>query len=149
MIILIAMLFFTSAQLAGSAQVVVTSWGVLDRTTAIVVIGLVFIIFTALGGMESVAWTDTFCTVVILAGIWMLMFRAVGAAGGVGEIHRTLAKIKPTALDPFAGGGITVGVAISWILTWGIGNFGAPQFSTRIYSARDPRRRRRAWDTRR
>ena len=136
-IILIAMLFFTSAQLAGSAQVVVTSSGV-DRTTAIVVIGLVFIIFTALGGMESVAWTDTFCTVVILAGIWMLMFRAVGAAGGVGEIHRTLAKIKPTALDPFAGGGITVGVAISWILTWGIGNFGAPQFSTRIYSARDP-----------
>ena len=136
-VILVAMLFFTSAQLAGSAQVVVTSMGV-DRTLAIVAIGLIFIIFTALGGMESVAWTDTFCTVVILVGTWMLMFKAVGAAGGVGEIHRTLAKIKPTAFDPFAGGGITLGVAISWILTWGIGNFGAPQFSTRIYSARDP-----------
>lgn len=138
-VILVAMLFFTCAQLAGSAALVTTAIPALDRTTAIVVIGLIFIVFTAVGGMEAVAWTDTFCSVVILIGVWLLMFNVVGEAGGVAEIHRKLAVVKPTALDPFAGGAITLGVALSWFFTWGLGNFGAPQFSTRIYSAKDPR----------
>ncbi len=138
-VILIAMLFFTCAQLAGSAALVTTAIPSMDRTTAIVVIGLIFIVFTAIGGMEAVAWTDTFCSVVILIGVWLLMFRVVGEAGGVAEIHRRLAVVKPTALQPFAGGAISLGVALSWFFTWGLGNFGAPQFSTRIYSAKDPR----------
>lgn len=138
-VILIAMLFFTCAQLAGSAALVTTAIPSLDRTTAIIVIGLIFIVFTAIGGMEAVAWTDTFCSVIILIGVWMLMFGVVGKAGGVAEIHRQLAVVKPTALQPFAGGAISMGVALSWFFTWGLGNFGAPQFSTRIYSARDPR----------
>lgn len=138
-IILIAMLFFTCAQLVGSAAVVTTAIPSISRTMAIVGIGLIFIFFTVMGGMEAVAWTDTFCSVVILVGVWFLMFRVVGEAGGVAEIHRRLDVVKPTALDPFAGGAISIGVAMSWFLTWGIGNFGAPQFSTRIYSAKDPR----------
>lgn len=138
-IILIAMLFFTCAQLVGSAAVITTAIPSIDRTTAIIGIGLIFILFTVMGGMEAVAWTDTFCSVIILVGVWLLMFRIVGEAGGVSEIHRRLAVVKPTALDPFAGGSISMGVAMSWFFTWGIGNFGAPQFSTRIYSAKDPR----------
>lgn len=138
-VILIAMLFFTCAQLIGSAALVTTAIPSIDRTTAIIAIGLIFILFTAMGGMEAVAWTDTFCSVIILIGIWILMFKVVGQAGGVAEIHRQLALVKPTALQPFAGGAISLGVALSWFFTWGIGNFGAPQFSTRIYSAKDPR----------
>lgn len=137
-VILIAMVFFTCAQLAGSAAVVTTAVPGIDRTTAIIAIGAIFIFFTALGGMEAVAWTDTFCSVVILIGVWVLMYVVVGEAGGVAQIHRKLAEVKPTALDPFAGGAISFGVAMSWFFTWGLGNFGAPQFSTRVYSARDP-----------
>lgn len=138
-IILVAMLFFTCAQLVGSAAVVTTAIPSIGRTEAIMGIGLIFILFTVMGGMEAVAWTDTFCSVVILIGVWFLMFKVVGEAGGVAEIHRRIAVVKPTALDPFAGGAIGIGVAMSWFFTWGIGNFGAPQFSTRIYSAKDPR----------
>lgn len=138
-VILIAMMFFTCAQLAGSAALVTTAIPSIDRTTAIIIIGLIFIVFTAIGGMEAVAWTDTFCSAVILIGVWILMFKVVGEAGGVAEIHRRLAVVKPTALQPFAGGAIGLGVALSWFFTWGLGNFGAPQFSTRIYSAKDPR----------
>jgi SSS family transporter len=116
---------------------VTTSMG-MDRTTAIIILGAIFIVFTALGGMESVAWTDTFCSVVILIGVWLLSYKAVNSAGGVVKIHQQLAQIKPSALDPFADGAIPFGVAMSWFLTWGIGNFGAPQFCTRIYSAKDP-----------
>lgn len=137
-VILVAMLFFTSAQLTGSAAVVTTSMGI-DRTTAIIVIGTIFILFTVMGGMEAVAWTDTFCSAIILIGVWLLSYNAVNEAGGVVKIHKTLAQIKPSALDPFANGAIPLGVAMSWFLTWGIGNIGAPQFSTRIYSAKDPK----------
>ncbi len=35
------------------------------------------------------------------------MYVVVGEAGGVAQIHRKLAEIKPTALDPFAGGAIS------------------------------------------
>lgn len=138
-VILVAMLFFTCAQLIGSVAIVTTAMPWMGRTAAIVIIGLIFIIFTAVGGMEAVAWTDTFCSVVIIIGVWLLMYRIVGEAGGVVEIHRQLAVVKPTALHPFAGGAIPMGVAVSWVVTWGIGNFGAPQFSTRVYSARDPK----------
>lgn len=137
-VILVAMVFFTCAQLAGSAAIVSIAMPSIDRTMAIVVIGTIFILFTALGGMEAVAWTDTFCSAVILVGVWILMYVVVGEAGGVVEIHRKLAQVKPTALDPFAGGAISLGVALSWFFTWGLGNFGAPQFSTRIYSAKSP-----------
>jgi sodium/proline symporter len=137
-IILIAMLFFTCAQLIGSAAVLTTAIPQADRTVAIVIIGFVFIAFTAIGGMEAVAWTDTLCSVVMLVGVWLLAYIVVGEAGGVAEIHRRLAVVQPTALHPFAGGSISFGIAMSWFLTWGIGNFGAPQFTTRIYAAKDP-----------
>ncbi|NLL37455.1 MAG: sodium:solute symporter family protein [Fretibacterium sp.] len=136
-VILIAMIFFTCAQLVGCAAVITTTIPAISRTAAIVGIGAIFILFTVLGGMESVAWTDTFCSVVILLGVWALMYVIVGEAGGVVEIHRKLAEVKPTALDPFAGGAIPLGVAMSWFFTWGLGNIGSPQFSTRIYAAKD------------
>lgn len=135
-LILVAMVFFTCAQLAGASAVVTTATG-LGRTPAIVIIGAVFIVFTVLGGMESVAWTDTFCSLVILVGVWILMAKVVSMAGGVVNIHRTLAQTKPGMLDPFGGGAVPLGVAISWTVTWGVGNFGAPQFITRFYAAKD------------
>ncbi|HYF84422.1 MAG TPA: sodium:solute symporter family protein [Clostridia bacterium] len=135
-VIFFAMIFFTSAQLAGSAAIITTTLGI-DRTLAIIALAAIFILFTVMGGMESVAWTDTFCTVIIFVGVYALLPKAVGAAGGIAEIHQTLAQTRPAALDPFAGGALPLGVILSWIATWGIGNFGAPQFITRFNSAKD------------
>lgn len=136
-IILVAMIFFTAAQLTGSAAVVTTAIG-MEKNLAILLCGAVFIIFTVMGGMESVAWTDVLCTFVILIGVFILAIVAVGKAGGIAQIHTTLAQTKPEFLDPFAGGKMTMGIIVSWIVTWGIGNFGAAQFITRFYSAKSP-----------
>lgn len=136
-IIFVAMLFFVSAQLVGSATVV-TSVIDVDRRLVIVLVGLIFILFTASGGMEAVAWTDTFCSAVIFAGTIALMFSAINEVGGIIELHRTLAKVRPEALDPWAGGQISIGIAISWVLTWGIGNYGSPHLVARVNSARTP-----------
>ncbi len=134
-IIFIAMLFFVSAQLVGSATVV-TSVIDVDRRLVIVLVGIIFILFTVSGGMEAVAWTDTFCSFVIFAGTIALMFSALNEVGGVVELHKTLAKVRPEALDPWAGGQISIGIAISWVLTWGIGNYGSPHIIARVNSAK-------------
>lgn len=136
-VIFVAMLFLVSAQLVGSATVV-TSVVDVDRRIVIVFVGVIFILFTASGGMEAVAWTDTFCSVIIFLGTIALMFSALKEVGGVCELHRTLAKIRPDALDPWAGGKISVGIAISWVLTWGIGNYGLPHLVARVNSAKTP-----------
>ncbi|MDL2298012.1 sodium:solute symporter family protein [Synergistaceae bacterium OttesenSCG-928-D05] len=136
-IIFVGMLFFVSAQLVGSAAIVTAAVDV-DRNIVILVIGAIFILFTVSGGMEAVAWTDTFCSAVIFLGTLILMFTALGKVGGIGNLHTTLAQVKPSALDPWAGGQISIGIAVSWILTWGIGNYGSPHIVTRINSAKTP-----------
>lgn len=136
-IIFIAMLFFLSAQLVGSATVI-TSLIDVDRKIVIVVVGLVFILFTAIGGMESVAWTDTLCSIVIFIGTLILMSNSLSAVGGIKKLHITLSEVKPSALDPWAGGEITLGIAISWVLTWGIGNYGSPHIVARVNAAKTP-----------
>ena len=136
-IILAAMIFFLSAQLTGSATVVQSVIPGLDRGVIVITVGLVFIFFTVAGGMEAVAWTDTFCAGIIFVGTIMLMFSALGMVGGIGKLHETLAEVKPSTLSPFADGAIPIAVAFSWVLTWGIGNYGAPHIITRINSAKN------------
>ena len=67
------------------------------------------------------------------------MFAILKKTGGIWNIHKILSETEPTALDPFAGGQISVGLAISWCLTWGIGNFGLPQVITKFNSCKDER----------
>lgn len=135
-VISVAMIFFVSAQLAGSTAILtaITGW---DRTISILVLALIFMLFTVTGGMNAVAWTDTFCALVIVVGVYLLLPKALGEVGGISQLTQTLASTKPSFLDPFAGGEMPLGLILSWIVTWGIGNFGAPQFITRFNSAKD------------
>lgn len=132
----VVMVFFVSAQLVGSSAVLSSITG-LNRTFAIVALGALFMIFTITGGMKAVAWTDTFCAFIIILGLLLMLPKALNLVGGAKQLHQTLAVENPSALDPFAGGKMPLGLIISWILTWGIGNFGAPQFITRFNSAKD------------
>lgn len=135
-VILIATVFFTCAQLVGASVLINVATGI-PINIAVVIVGVVFIIFTMLGGMFAVAWTDTISSAIILIGVWILMFVSLDKVGGFKQLHLTLAQTNPSALDPFAGGKMHIGIIISWILTWGIGNFGAPQFITRFYACKD------------
>lgn len=135
--IFVAMVFFLSAQLVGSATIVQSVIPSIDRGLIVIVVGTIFILFTVTGGMEAVAWTDTFCAAIIYIGTFALMFSALGEVGGFWQLHETLAVVKPSTLSPFADGAIPLAVAISWVLTWGIGNYGAPHITTRINSAKN------------
>ncbi len=135
--IFVAMIFFLSAQLSGSATIVQSVVPGIDRGIIVIIVGTIFVCFTVAGGMEAVAWTDTFCAAIIYIGTFALMFTALGKVGGFVSLHEQLAIVKPSALSPFADGAIPFAVAISWILTWGLGNYGAPHITTRVNAAKN------------
>ena len=134
--VLFSTVLFTVAQLVGSGVLINTITGI-DYKLAVIGVGIIFLLFTIAGGMLAVAWTDTVSAGIILVGVVIMMFTILGKVGGFTEMHRILAETNPAALDPFAGGKIPLGVAISWMVTWGIGNFGVPQLMTRFYSCKD------------
>lgn len=137
-LILFSTVLFTMAQLVASASIIKVVTGI-PEYLSIVIVGTVFLIYTIIGGMKSVAWTSVLTSVLIFVGAYTLMFAILGETGGFWELHRTLYKIDENLLDPFAGGQISFGLAISWCVTWGIGNFGLPQLITKFNSCKDIR----------
>ena len=135
-LILFSTIVFTMAQLVASASIIKTITGI-NEQWSITIIGGVFLLYTVIGGMVSVAWTSVLTTVIILLGTYALMFSVLDATGGVVSLHQTLHSIDVSLLDPFANGSISIGLAISWCVTWGIGNFGLPQLITRFISCKD------------
>lgn len=137
-LILFAAMGFVCAQLVACGTLINISTGI-DWLWGMIIVGTVFILYTMFGGMFAVAWTDVFCTAMIYVGAWIMAIVILGKVGGFEALHVQLAQTKPTFLSPTGGGAMGLGVIISWIVTWGIGNFGTPHFITRFYACKDER----------
>lgn len=62
----------------------------IDVVTAIVLMGLLTILYTALGGIEAVIWTDVVQVIVLLGGaVLALVVIVLGAEGGVPDVLST------------------------------------------------------------
>lgn len=102
-----------------------------------IIMMIIFGVFTCIGGMKSVAWTDTICAMIIIVGVWVVAIQFLFKVGGVGAMNAGIAAVNPEFVKGFTSS-ITPVTALSWILTWGICNFGAPQFIARFFSAESP-----------
>ncbi len=135
-LILFSTVLFTMAQLVASASIIKVITGI-PEYLSVIIVGIVFLAFTVTGGMKSVAWTSVLTSVLILFGAYTLMIAILGKTSGFWELHRLAYTEDPALLDPFAGGSIGAGLALSWCVTWGIGNFGLPQLITKFNSCKD------------
>jgi SSS family transporter len=135
-LILIGTTCLTAAQVIGGSIILQTATG-FSNVTCVILITFIFIIFTAVGGMKAVAWSDTICAIVIIVGVWIEAFTLLDKVGGFGALNESLYKINPSMLEPFSAK-IPPLTALSWVVTWGLGNFGAPQFITRFFAAKSP-----------
>ncbi|NMW84182.1 hypothetical protein HKO22_00280 [Peptoniphilus sp. AGMB00490] len=135
-IILIGAITLMAAQIKASIAVMrpFVSWS--DVTISIVVL-VIFVAFTALGGMKAVAWTDTICAYIIIIGVWAMAISYLMQIDGFGELMREVQVINPDYVKAFSSN-ITPLTALGWTVTWGICNFGAPQFVGRFLSATSP-----------
>uniref|UniRef100_A0A7N9B1X5 Sodium-dependent multivitamin transporter n=1 Tax=Mastacembelus armatus TaxID=205130 RepID=A0A7N9B1X5_9TELE len=66
-------------------QMVLTGF---DLWGAVLAMGLVCTLYTALGGLKAVIWTDVFQTVVMFAGQLAVIVVGSSQAGGIGEVWR-------------------------------------------------------------
>lgn len=74
------------------------------------------------------AWTDTICSLVIILGVWIVAAQFLFRVGGFGAMNEGIAAVDPEFVQGFSVN-IPPLTALSWVITWGICNFGAPSSS--------------------
>lgn len=124
------------AQVTG-ATIILQTFSNWSTMTCCIVLLAVFIVFTCIGGMKAVAWTDTICSLVIIIGTWMIAISFLMKVGGFTAMNEGIGAINPEFVQGFSIN-IPPITALSWVVTWGICNFGAPQFVARFMSAESP-----------
>lgn len=107
------------------------------------VFGGIVILYTVIGGMHAVAWTDLIQGTIMIVGFAVLAPVAVHAAGGFGEMHLRYAELNPESIS-FVGAMPALWV-VSSFLAWGFFQIGgAPAAVTRFLVPKDRETLRRA-----
>jgi SSS family solute:Na+ symporter len=130
---------FTGSQLLAGGKLASAAFQ-FDLTTAVLVMSLVIVAYTALGGLQAVVYTDTVQWGILFVGLIALGiplgFRAVGGVHGLRE------TLPP---EYFSLGNVTWLQFTTWMVTivpiW----FVAMTLYQRIHASRDVATARRAW----
>ena len=113
-----------------------------DYNTSLWIITTVFILYTVMGGMFSVVYTDLIQTGILVLGVLIAAPFAIKLVGGIGAMNTAIAAANPAAMDPVG----TVGgywSMISTFISFGFGIAATQYYLIRIYSARDMKTARR------
>lgn len=123
-----------AAQFAAGGTIMETL-NLMDKTTGIIVGGVVIILFTIFGGLYAVAVTDTLHSVLIFGGVAIAVpIVAFAKAGGVTEVFSRAAAETPEmfSLDTIAPI-VLVGYALSYMLAAG----SHPAYIQRVLASKD------------
>ncbi len=131
---------FTSSQLLAGAKLASGTFVELDLSYALLIMGAVAVIYTVMGGLKAVIYTDTIQWIVLMAG---LMFIGIPIAynyvGGWEGIQNTLPQeffsFSNLTWQDLANWGITI------IPIWFVGM----TLYQRIFAARDVKSAKKAW----
>ena len=123
--------------------------GIAPLTASVLAIGLVSVVWTFLGGMATVVWTDAMLFVVFLAGIGIALGTALsGIDGGLGTVldtAREADKLRLVNLDSDPAQAYTLWAALGAYVLWGVGAFGTDQLlAQRLFCCRSARDASRA-----
>ncbi|MDR4988607.1 MAG: sodium:solute symporter family protein [Bacteroidales bacterium] len=137
----IGYLGFTSSQiLAGAILAEATFTPMLDRQTALIIMGIIVIVYTSMGGIKAVIYTDTIQWIILMSGLIFIgipiAYYSVGGMAGIREV-------LPPAY--FSLGNISWQQLLNWAVTiipiWFVGM----TLYQRIYASRNRRQAQRAW----
>lgn len=137
---LIGYLGFTSSQILAGAKLASASFVGLDFNTALLVMGAVTVIYTGLGGIKAVIYTDTVQWVVLMGGLAFVGLPiAYTAVGGYEQIVQTLPS------EFFSFGNVSWQSLVNWAVTiipiWFVGM----TLYQRIYASRSEKEAKKAW----
>lgn len=131
---------FTASQMLAGAKLAAVVAPDVGTFPALVVIGAIIVVYTTLGGMKAVVYTDTIQWAILMIGLIAVAIPiAYHAVGGMDAIRAALppAHLDLTAIEPVR--------LVNWFVTivpiW----FVAMTLYQRIYSCRSVEDARRAW----
>ncbi len=136
----IGYLGFTSSQILAGAKLASGTFPNISLQTALVLMGVIAVVYTAVGGIKAVIYTDTFQWILLMSG---LVFVGLPVSYfGIGGME-TLKNNLPD--DFFSLTAVSWQQIVNWFITivpiWFIGM----TLYQRIYAAGNKRRAQRAW----
>lgn len=144
-VILTMVTAYVTAQMAASGKALVGFIEV-DYITAVIFGGVVIIAYTIIGGYKAVSYTDVMQGFLMLAGLVVVPWTAIDAAGGWGAVTANLSRQDPALLNFFelTGAGAPGWVLLFSFLAIGLPFLGVPQLMTRFMAAKDQQELRKA-----
>ena len=130
---------YISAQYTGAGLVFESMFGV-SRNTGMVLMVVIVLIYTTLGGMRASALTDFVQFIIMLAGAVVALPQIFQYIGGFEALNATLTAVQPS----LTGWGYTPIEVGTIAAAFGFGMIGAPYELTRVYSMRDEKTVRQA-----
>lgn len=131
---------FTASQILAGAKLASASFVNLDMNTALIIMGTIVVIYTVLGGIKAVIYTDTVQWIILMAGlIFIGIPLGYSAVGGYEEITSTVRAEMLTLTN------VSWQELVKWTVTiipiWFVGM----TLYQRIFSCPDEKTAKRAW----
>ncbi len=136
----IGYLGFTSSQILAGAKLASATFPNITLQTALILMGIIAVLYTSVGGIKAVIYTDTFQWILLMSG---LVFAGLPVAYfGIGGYETLQATLPASFFDLTA---VSWQQIVNWFITivpiWFIGM----TLYQRIYAAGDRKTAQRAW----
>ncbi len=131
---------FTSSQLLAGAKLASATFVEIDFLTALIIMGVIAVIYTGMGGMKAVIYTDTIQWIILMAGLIFIGIPvAYFAIGGMETIRTTLGP------EFLSLGNVQWQQLVNWGITiipiWFVGM----TLYQRIYASKSEKQAKKAW----
>jgi len=105
-----------------------------------ILVTVVMVTYTTLGGLRGVAWTDALQGALMLVLMVVVLGLVIAPYGGLGEANRQVAQQFPQLFSrPGGGAELTVGIWLGYMLLWLWADPMLPQLFQRFFAAKSPR----------
>ena len=138
---LVVIAFYLIAQMVGAGQLIQLLFG-LDYTVAVIVVGVLMILYVTFGGMHATTWVQIIKAGLMLSGATLIAGLTLGRYGfslsalitaAVSASPRHAAILVPTGLPADPVSGLSLGIALMFGLS------GLPHILMRFFTVRDVR----------
>lgn len=131
---------FTSSQILAGAKLAAATFVDVDLSTALLVMGFIVVVYTFLGGIKAVIYTDTIQWIILMAGLIFIGIPvSYFAIGGMDAIQSTLSS------DFLSFTNVSWQTVVNWAITiipiWFVGM----TLYQRIYACRSEKEAKKAW----
>jgi solute:Na+ symporter, SSS family len=131
---------FTSSQLLAGAKLASATFQSLDLQTALIIMGVIAVLYTVMGGLKAVIYTDTFQWIILMGGLI-----GIGIPLGYHTIggYKAITATLPNEFLQFNN--VSWQTIVNWAVTiipiWFVGM----TLYQRIYATRDAKTAQKAW----